>query len=467
VALEGKGSAVRTRIRTGVALATLGLGLALSIGASVPSATSSPVPDDSAVENLTPLKDTLPFPVGAAIDPRETSGDASALLLRHFNQFTPENDMKPEAWYDADHQFSPSPRIATLMDFARDNRMRVYGHVLVWHSQIPSWFFFRDDGITQLTDTPADQEILKARLRDHIFAVAKYLSDGWGEFGAGNPIVAFDVVNEVISDGAVGTDGLRRSLWYQILGPQYIDLAFQWADEAFNHEYAAPGTDRPVALFINDYNTERPDKRARYLALIDRLLADGVPIDGIGHQFHVYLPVPVESLADALDDCSGRGLVQAVTEMDVPTGRPEQRHFVEQGHYYQDAFRVFREHADEMFSVTVWGLYDMRSWRHVQGGPLIFDDDLQAKPAYYGIVEGYADEKPLSAFRESRSWTYVYIGLAVAAIAAYVLGMRWWRRRRLTEWKRRRERSPATTSTSEGAVDALSRPLPQKRRRRS
>ncbi len=87
------------------------------------------------------------------------------------------------------------------MDFAQANGIRVYGHTLVWHSQTPAWFFQHDDG-TPLTTSDADKTLLRSRLHDHIFNVAQTLSDLYGPFGsATNPLVAFDVVNEVISDG--------------------------------------------------------------------------------------------------------------------------------------------------------------------------------------------------------------------------------------------------------------------------
>jgi len=455
----------RRATRAAAAAATAVVALVMAFATTAPAtaspagfrAASLPAGDPAPSRDLTPIKNTVDFPVGAAIDTRETTGVPSQLLLRHFSQVTPENAMKPEAWYDASHQFSPSPDIATLMNFAAKNGLRVYGHVLVWHSQIPAWFFQRDDG-TPLTDSPGDQDILKARMHDHIFGVAKYLSDNWGAFGGGNPVVAFDVVNEAVADGGGDALGMRQTEWYRVLGEQYVDLAFGYADEAFNKQYAAPGATRPVTLFINDYNTDQPTKRTAYLALIDRLLARGVPIGGIGHQFHVSLDVPVSNLADALDDSGGRGLVQAVTEMDVPTGTPpSDSKSLKQGFYYRDAFRIFRDRAKELFSVTVWGLYDARSWRDSQGGPLIFDDALRAKPAYYGIVEGHSDEPPLGQYSAPRNWIPYWIALGVVAVAAAMVAPRFVRARRRAA--RRRGLLEAGGATREGAVDALSRPL--------
>jgi endo-1,4-beta-xylanase len=352
------------------------------------------VPPPPVVQDITPLKDTVDFPLGVAIDSRETLGSPSELVLRHFDGITPENHMKPEAWYDAERNFRPHSEAITLMDYAAANNLSVYGHVLVWHSQVPDWFF-QDETGEPLTNSAAHQQILRDRLRTHIFNVAQWLATNYGEFGGANPVVAFDVVNEVVSDASNDPGGLRQSEWYRILGEEFIDLAFQWADEAFNHEYAAAGADRPVKLFINDYNTELGDKQGRYRALIERLLARGVPLDGVGHQFHVSLNTPVSALAAALSRFSDLDVVQAVTELDVTVGTPvSQASIVEQGYYYRDAFATFRSHAasqGDLFRVTIWGLTDNRSWRSTQA-PLVFDEGLQAKPAYYGIVD--PDELP-------------------------------------------------------------------------
>ncbi|GIJ79114.1 endo-1,4-beta-xylanase [Micromonospora phaseoli] len=365
-------------------------------GADVPGNTSDfladdivvRVPEPPVIEDLTGIHETTDFPVGVAIDSRETVGGAAELLTRHFNQITPENHMKPEAWYDDEGNFRPHEQALAMMDFARDNDLRVYGHVLVWHSQTPAWFF-QDSSGEPLTTSAADQQLLRDRLRTHIFDVAESLSERYGPFGsATNPLYAFDAVNEVVSDSGEYADGLRRSEWYRILGETFIDLTFEYADEAFNDVHAVEGSD-PVTLFINDYNTEQSGKQARYRALVDRLLARGVPVHGVGHQFHVSLAMPVSSLETALETFAELPVTQAVTELDVTTGTPvSQANLIEQGYYYRDAFRIFRAYSDDLLAVTVWGLTDGRSWRSGNGAPLLFDDNLRAKPAYYGAVDG-------------------------------------------------------------------------------
>jgi endo-1,4-beta-xylanase len=349
------------------------------------------VPEPPLIEDLTGIKETVDFPVGVAIDSRETSGAAAELLNRHFGQITPENHMKPEAWYDDERTLRRHPEATALMDFAQANDLRVYGHVLAWHGQTPDWFF-QDDAGEPLPATTEGQAILRERLRAHVFGIAENLSADYGPFGSDtNPLVAFDVVNEVVSDGAENPDGLRRSEWFRVLGEEFIDLAFRYADEAFNETYAAPPSDtvaeRPVTLFINDYNTEQGGKQDRYRALVERLLARGVPVDGVGHQFHVSLAMPVSALEEALARFADLPVTQAVTEFDVTTGTPvSQARLVDQGYYFRDAFEAFRAHAEDLFCVTAWGLTDGRSWRVDSGAPLIFDDRYQAKPAYYGAV---------------------------------------------------------------------------------
>ncbi|MGY4643904.1 endo-1,4-beta-xylanase [Cellulomonas sp. URHB0016] len=342
-------------------------------------------------QGLTPIKDTTAFAVGAALG--STTKPYTDLLIKHFDQVTPENTMKPESWYGPDHTFVTTNSGADdLMTFAQANGTKVYGHVLVWHGQTPDWFFQKADG-SYLTSSSADQQVMKDRMKAHIDNVAKYLSDKHGDFGSStNPLYAFDVVNETVSDKADTPDGLRNSHWHDILGEQFIDLSFQYANEAFNSTYAAAGTTHPVTLFINDYNTELPDKQKRYHALIERLLARHVPLDGVGHQFHVSMSLPVSALGETLATFGALPLKQAVTELDVTTGTPvTEAKLVDQGYYYKSAFNAFRAfHArtGKLFSATVWGLTDNLSWRNTEGAPLLFGDDFKAKPAYYGVVDG-------------------------------------------------------------------------------
>ena len=327
------------------------------------------------------IKDEVPFPFGVAIDSRETAGVPSELVLKHFNQITAENAMKPEAVQPTEGEFT-FDQGDQLIDYAIANGLRVFGHTLVWYSQTPDWFFNHTDG-TPLTNSPADQEILRDRMRTHITTIAEHYRTKYGEFGTeGNPIVGYDVVNEVIAESEA--DGMRRSRWFDVLGEEFVDLAFEYADEAFNKGVA----DGPVKLFINDYNTELPAKRQAYFDFISRLIARDAPIDGIGHQFHVSLAQPVAPMRASLEKLGSLGLLQDVSEFDAPIDGTVSRNLrIKQGYYYADVFDMLRSyHAENpLWSVTLWGPYDSRSWR--EGEPLVFDDNLQAKPAYWGIVD--------------------------------------------------------------------------------
>ncbi len=389
------------------------------------------------IQDLTPLQDTVPFPMGVAIDSRETLGAPSQLLRKHFNQITPENHMKPEAFYTATPwDFQVHPQAWEMVDFAQENGLGVYGHVLVWHSQTPDWFFQDDDG-EWLTDSEADKQEMRDRMRTHIFSVAKAFHDEYGPYGSDtNPFVAWDVINEVVSDSTQYADGLRRSRWYQILGEEFIHLSFEYADEAFNDVYAAEGTERPIKLFINDYNTEQGPKQNQYFELVKRLRDNpDAPIDGVGHQFHLSLAQPPATLEAAIKRFQGLGLEQAVTELDVTVLASTDAQIVEQGHYYKEAFDIFRRYADDLACVTIWGLTDGRSWRS-EGKPLLFDDSFQAKPSYYGAagdLEGLppkiqdafvfrADVTPTSAPPSSEEWDKLRL-LGVGSEAGFQL--RW------------------------------------------
>jgi endo-1,4-beta-xylanase len=326
------------------------------------------------------LKDVIPVPFGVAIDGRETVGPSSELVLKHFGQITPENHMKPVEIQPSEGTFTFG-QADELMQFAKDNDLLVYGHVLVWHSQIGDWMFQDADG-NPLTTSPEHQQLLRDRMRTHIFTFADHFRTEFGEYGEDNPLVAIDVVNEVISESE--PDGLRRSEWYRILGPDYIPLAFEYARQAFGPD---------VKLYINDYNTELPAKRQVYYDRISEWLDDGVPIDGVGHQLHLSLLQPIPQIADSLELFRTLPVTQAVTELDVTINTagetwttPPQEKLIEQGYYYRDLFEVLGEHMDVLGAITVWGPTDPRSWR-ASGFPLLFDGNLQAKPAYWGIVD--------------------------------------------------------------------------------
>ncbi|WP_104180640.1 endo-1,4-beta-xylanase [Arthrobacter sp. B0490] len=339
--------------------------------------------------------------VGVAIDARETVGTAADLVRKHYNAFTPENAGKPESVQPVEGQFSFA-QLDQLLDFADANGIEVYGHVLAWHSQTPAWFF--KDGARDLTNSPADQALLKARMEAHIKGIADHIDARYPD--GNSPVWAWDVVNEVIADGDTpNPHDMRDSRWFQVLGEGFVDEAFRLADRYFPD----------AVLFINDYNTEMPEKRADYLSLISALEARNVPIDGVGHQAHVDVARPVEWLEDSIIAVERLNpeLLQAITELDVnastenrgadvsgapadpysPAFENDEDAAAEVGYYYRDLFAMLREHNESVDSVTFWGISNARTWLRTWPmarpweQPLPFDDELQVTPAYWGIVD--------------------------------------------------------------------------------
>ncbi|MGW0587018.1 endo-1,4-beta-xylanase [Streptosporangium sp. NPDC002607] len=314
------------------------------------------------------LKDRLPFTVGAAFYRGATLGEHAKLITKHYQSVTPGNSLKWDATEPAEGDFTFADG-DYLVDWATTNGLEFRGHTLVWYSQTPGWVF---EGATK--------EILLQRMENHIRAVMGRYK---GRIGT------WDVVNEVIDENR--PDGLRRSPWFEIAGLDYIRTAFRVAREV----------DPDATLVINDYNTEFPRKRQALYDLVKKLRAEGVPIDAVGHQLHVNVEQPPTSfIEDTIEKFAGLGVEQQVTELDVSVYTDFVTSYdtvpaeilALQGHRYREIFDVFRRQADHLSSVTIWGVADDATWLSSfpitrTNPPLPFDDELQAKPAYWGIAD--------------------------------------------------------------------------------
>ncbi|MFL6140325.1 MAG: endo-1,4-beta-xylanase [Labedaea sp.] len=331
-------------------------------------------------QDIPSLKDVFAddFKIGTAVTPSNTLGVHAELIEKHFNSMTPGNAMKWDATEPAEDQFNFGDADA-VANFASAQHIGLRGHTLVWHSQVPAWVFQHPDG-TDLTSSPADKALLLQRITNHIRGVA-------GRYAG--QIYAWDVVNEVVDEAQ--PDGLRRSRFFEIAGLDYIRVAFQVARQV------AP----QAKLYLNDFNTEYPRKRAAVFDLVRRLRAEGVPVDGIGHQLHVNVERQrIGEIEQSIVQFATLGVEQQVTELDIST----YTNFVEsvttvpaetlalQGYRYRDLFDMFRRHTRELNSVTVWGVADDGTWLKNfpfprLDLPLLFDEQLQSKPAYWGLVD--------------------------------------------------------------------------------
>ena len=382
-----------------------------------------------------PLAETFRqhFLVGTALNRSHTTGSGGrrsaeqvasevALVKRHFNQITAENDMKwqlihPREGKDG-YDFTGSD---ALVAFGLSNRMEVVGHTLVWHSQTPNWVFAGTNPPPVVTNAPptpapnagasptngprrrfgpgfgggfgrydgprASREELLQRMRDHIHTVV-------GRYKG--KVKVWDVVNEALADGGP-ENVMRTSLWSEIIGPDFIAKAFEYAHEA----------DPDAILRYNDYGLENPVKIQKLVTLVRSLQEKKVPIHAIGTQAHLNVSsAGFEQMDRSLTEIAKLGLPIHVTELDINSAQGGQRGTgadiaanaaTTQGGLVSDAdqklanayagiFRAFVKHRDKVKMVTLWGVNDAVSWR-AAGKPLLFDAENQPKPAFDAVIK--------------------------------------------------------------------------------
>ena len=341
------------------------------------------------------LKDALKdkFLIGVAMNESQiTEADSSsvAIIKNHFNSITAENCMKSEELQPVEGEFN-FKLADQFVKFGEENNMYIIGHTLVWHSQAPKWFF------TDATGKDVTREVLIERMKNHIFTVVgryKGKVKGW------------DVVNEAFED-----DGSwRNSKFYQIIGEDYIRLAFQFAHEA----------DPDADLYYNDYSMSHEGRRNTVVKMVKDLKSQGVRIDGVGLQGHMDLVFPdLDEFEKSMLAFAETGVKLMITELDVTVlprpgidvgaeisasfeyqqklnpyaeGLPDSVS-IALNNRYNDIFKLFLKHSDILERVTLWGVYDGQSWRNnwpVRGRtdyPLIFDRNFQPKPVVKFIVE--------------------------------------------------------------------------------
>lgn len=311
------------------------------------------------------------------------------LVSSQFNTITPENVMKWDAIHPELNRYN-FDHADRCVEFGEKHNMFIVGHTLVWHNQLPPW-------VCKENGKQVSREVLIERMRSHIHTVVgryKGRIKGW------------DVVNEALAE-----DGsLRRSPWLQIIGEDYIRMAFEFAHEA----------DPDVKLYYNDFSLENAPKRNGAIRLVKSLQAAGVKIDGVGIQGHVQLGWPsLKQLDETLEAIGQLGVKTMITELDIDVlpglersgnaeitlkqannpaldpykaGLPDsmQQTLAKR---YKDLFSVYIKHRRTLDRVTFWGVTDGNSWLNqwpVQGRsshPLLFDRQGVAKPAFQAVIE--------------------------------------------------------------------------------
>ena len=346
-------------------------------------------------ENFNTFKEAFEgkFLVGTALSVGQIAGKepkAIEIARKQYNSIVAENCMKMENihpekdiffWEEAD----------AFVEFGEANNMHIVGHTLVWHSQTAPWIFVDDNG------EEVSREILIERMKNHIHTIVgryKGRVDGW------------DVVNEAIE----GDGSWRESKWYQIIGPEFVELAFKFAHEA----------DPDAELYYNDYGVSGRAKCDGIYDLVKNLNDKGVKIDGVGLQGHLNFDIPkISEMEESINKLSSLGVKLMITELDmtiIPWPSDEVTAEVSLNYElskefdpyaenlpdsiyqqvmdrYKGFFEMFLRHHEKIDRVTFWGVHDGNSWRNdwpIEGRtdfPLLFDRNYQMKNGVEEILE--------------------------------------------------------------------------------
>ena len=331
------------------------------------------------------------FLMGVALNTNHVSGiDTSAIKVinQHFNSIVAENCMKSEVIHPEEdiYNFGPADE---FVQFGEDNNMFIVGHCLIWHSQLSPWFCVDENG------NNVSAEILKQRMKDHIYTIVgryKGRIHGW------------DVVNEALAD-----DGsYRKSKFYEILGEEYIPLAFQYAHEA----------DPDAELYYNDYSMFVPARRDGAINLVNSLKEKGIRVDAIGMQGHYVMGGPtIDEVEESIIKFGETGAKVMFTEFDMallprnaqgadisaredgldavnPYADSLPTHVsAEWNAWMKSYFDMFMRHSDIISRINMWGLTDADSWLNdwpIKGRtdyPLLFDRNYEPKPFILDIIQ--------------------------------------------------------------------------------
>lgn len=302
-----------------------------------------------------------------AIDPLKKEPLYRKTAEREFNIIVAENAFKWELIHPKKGKFNFKDT-DYLVKFAESNKMKLRGHTLVWHRQLPKW----------LTEGDFTREETIEILKDHIQKVVGHYR---------GKILAWDVVNEAIDDetGKYRTD----SFWYKKLGADYIKLAFEFAREA----------DPNAILYYNDYSAEgiNPKSDGVY-KMIRELKTQKVPIDGIGWQMHLENGFRIEPQhrenAKRLADL---GLELSITELDIRMKLPATPDELQK---QADAYKNVADFClaeTACKAILIWGFTDKHSWIPGEfknaGDALIFDNLYKPKPAYKALRQSFEQNK--------------------------------------------------------------------------
>ena len=343
-------------------------------------------------QDIPSLKDVYSpyFKIGTAVTTSELAPQSTKdLIEKHFNSITLGNELKPESILDRNACIeagndNPQVNIAsarTILNYCRDNNIDVRGHVLVWHSQTPDWFFkenYADDGDW------VDKETMLKRMENYIKNVFATLEE---EYPTVN-FYAWDVVNEAwLDDGSARKPGgyntnPNTSGWVQVFGDNsFIEPAFEYA-----RKYAPEG----CALYYNDYNEYWDHKRDAIYNMCKSLYQKGL-LDGVGIQSHVPANATgfagTESYIYAMKKYLSIGCDVQITELDISLENGKYS-LQDQANKYKAIFQAAMDwnanpqSTGRVTAVCIWGPNDANSWLSSGSDALLYDKNNQPKLAY-------------------------------------------------------------------------------------
>ncbi|WP_026509692.1 endo-1,4-beta-xylanase [Butyrivibrio sp. LC3010] len=334
------------------------------------------------------------------------------LAYKHFNGVTLGNELKPDAMIKKGAEITtvelngedvpfpvldystPESRLDKFVEWNEknpDKQIKIRGHVLVWHSQTPEFFFHEDYDESKPLVTP---EVMNKRLEIYIRSVAKHFTAEGSKYAG--MFYGWDVVNEAVSDGT-GTyrNGSENSSWWRVYNsPEFIQNAFVYANRYMPAD---------IRLFYNDYNETVSSKVGGICELLRAVKATpGARIDGMGMQAHYQIDAAQPSVSQIKDAAKRYAEIVdevQITELDFKGASSATDSRLAQR--YKDVYDTIRRLRDEgvnFTGMTIWGITDKHSWLQTannNGGgsngnakqyPLLFDDYYKAKDCFYVIA---------------------------------------------------------------------------------
>ncbi len=303
---------------------------------------------------------------GSAVQENPLQNEAvyASTLAAQFDVVTPENAMKWGVLQPNDKSTWNFAAADAIVNAARANGQKIKGHTLVWHQQLPPW----------VTESMTAKELRKTAAGNIKALVKRYKKK----------VAAWDVVNEAVADDG---SGLRDTIFLRKLGPDYIGEAFVSAREF----------DANAKLYYNDYGIETINPKSDVVyELVQELLADQVPIDGVGMQAHISAQSApsVEALKANFQRFVDLGLTVHLSELDVRVSDvpgDRNRRLAVQKQVYLRVVSACAQ-VEGCIGVQTWGFTDKYSWIDSFYGPddpLQFDESYQKKPAFYAIIDGF------------------------------------------------------------------------------